>query len=839
MKKNGNVIAGPVTIREDEQGRKVRTLFDGAGRIVQHDVYDIDSQSPEWYVVLSRQFDAMGRISIETHSDWTSEDRQKKRTRPSISDQIVYGYDSWGNLSTVRRSDGAEIWIERDPVKLTQTVFQKSTAASDLISGRIVTEFDEHSLHPKKSTAHRSDGSVDGYREYEWDGLGRLCKETDERSHATLRTYDVYGRVLTQTLPDGSVVSRTYAPHLTGEQAATISLTASGDRTAQCLGEQWFDGLGRKIRHTCGGRITTYHYDATPPAPMPDSITLPSGQTSTHTYIPELGFLPNTVNSGSQAQTFQYHPQTAALLKATEGQTDHENQWHPSGALKSQTFTRSGHARTVSYGQTLLAQTETYTDITGKQTRYDRDQYGRLTALADDILSVSLEYDALGRLKMRTVKDVTTATSLVTTLAYDDFSREISRTISDGANVKLELQQSWLPNGLLASRSTQKDGKEVLGETYEYDSRNRLISYRASSAQNNFPLDAYGHPVRAQQYHHDALNNLQTVDTTLADGASDTATFRYENPHDPAQLTSVMHTAKGYPSPISLSYDEAGRLIQDDAGRKLAYDGLGRLASLGEVTYGYDALDRLVRQHIGSNDIRELYYRGEVLVNEVNTVQNRENRFIKTGDGCVGISDGNDLILMAGDAHGSPVWSHQKGQANGALHLWSPWGQGRSEKALPGFNGERTDPVSGMYHLGNGYRAYNPVLMRFNGPDSLSPFGAGGINPYAYCAGDPVNHTDPSGHLSAPAIAGIALGAIGIGLSILTGGASIAAAGSVMAALGAASGASLLLGAAGIAADVTAIASGATEEVSPEASAVLGWVSLATGLAGAAIGVRQ
>lgn len=45
------------------------------------------------------------------------------------------------------------------------------------------------------------------------------------------------------------------------------------------------------------------------------------------------------------------------------------------------------------------------------------------------------------------------------------------------------------------------------------------------------------------------------------------------------------------------------------------------------------------------------------------------------------------------------------------------------------FNGERRDAVSQNYHLGNGYRAYNPATMRFNCPDSWSPFGAGGINP--------------------------------------------------------------------------------------------------------------
>ncbi|WP_439412559.1 RHS repeat-associated core domain-containing protein [Enterobacter ludwigii] len=70
-----------------------------------------------------------------------------------------------------------------------------------------------------------------------------------------------------------------------------------------------------------------------------------------------------------------------------------------------------------------------------------------------------------------------------------------------------------------------------------------------------------------------------------------------------------------------------------------------------------------------------------------------------------------------------------------------------NQSSLLGFNGERLDPVLGGYHLGNGYRLYNPTLRRFTAPDDMSPFGAGGINPYAYCAGDPINHTDPTGHM--------------------------------------------------------------------------------------------
>ncbi|MDR0279667.1 MAG: RHS repeat-associated core domain-containing protein [Paucimonas sp.] len=63
-----------------------------------------------------------------------------------------------------------------------------------------------------------------------------------------------------------------------------------------------------------------------------------------------------------------------------------------------------------------------------------------------------------------------------------------------------------------------------------------------------------------------------------------------------------------------------------------------------------------------------------------------------------------------------------------------------------GFNGELPEPVTGHYLLGNGYRAYSPVLMTFLQPDSWSPFGAGGLNAYAYCEGDSVNAVDPTGH---------------------------------------------------------------------------------------------
>ncbi|WP_082425806.1 RHS repeat-associated core domain-containing protein [Pseudomonas sp. NBRC 111132] len=67
------------------------------------------------------------------------------------------------------------------------------------------------------------------------------------------------------------------------------------------------------------------------------------------------------------------------------------------------------------------------------------------------------------------------------------------------------------------------------------------------------------------------------------------------------------------------------------------------------------------------------------------------------------------------------------------------------EQCFLAFNGQLRDALTGLYALGNGHRSYNPVLQRFQSADMLSPFDTGGINAYAYCGGDPINRTDPSG----------------------------------------------------------------------------------------------
>ena len=157
-------------------------------------------------------------------------------------------------------------------------------------------------------------------------------------------------------------------------------------------------------------------------------------------------------------------------------------------------------------------------------------------------------------------------------------------------------------------------------------------------------------------------------------------------------------------------------------------------------SYQYDALDRL-----SSSNTTRRFYQNERIATEIEGTNTR--RFVAFDAQPLAVQQGQATTLMATDLQTS-VLQHVSATGTQAC-AYTPYGHHPTENGITrllAFNGELPEAVTGHYLLGKGYRAYNPVLMRFNSPDSWSPFGEGGGNAYAYCT-DPVMMQDPTGHV--------------------------------------------------------------------------------------------
>ncbi|AXP01968.1 hypothetical protein DZG01_02830 [Pseudomonas fluorescens] len=172
-------------------------------------------------------------------------------------------------------------------------------------------------------------------------------------------------------------------------------------------------------------------------------------------------------------------------------------------------------------------------------------------------------------------------------------------------------------------------------------------------------------------------------------------------------------------------------------------------ASPGATATGfhYDALDTLIGRTTSAGR-EQRFYRNDELATEI---QGAVSSSFVRAEGIVLAEHrsgaGIQSLLLAGNDKNSVLCEVSQEAIRGIAY--SPYGHrvaGSPVNSHLGYNGERRETQSGWYLLGNGYRVFNPFLMRFHSPDNQSPFGKGGLNAYMYCVGDPINNVDPTGH---------------------------------------------------------------------------------------------
>ncbi|MBK5526046.1 RHS repeat-associated core domain-containing protein [Pseudomonas sp. TH06] len=797
-------------VTTDPAGGEQRMNYDGLGRVITVQEKDCDHPDKGGLIQIrtlySAQHDSVGRKVKVTLTDWRDGKPYGVSTR--------YEFDSWGQVSKTLHADGRIEHSEADPVLRQQTNWLQGM-------GKTLTLVNEFGKPLSVESFNLKNKSL-GKTVYTYDGFGRTTSKTDPVGNITRFEYDVFDRIIRSVLPDSSEVVTDYAKHTDEELPTDIKV---GEKV---LGQQTYDGLNRLTQSTVGGRKSEAGYEAG--FTQPQWYKSADGKKTEFTYLRDLGGLLTERKAGELVTTLTYDPVSGNPLTCTESGRARSFTYYPSGRLKSETTTFGAITKATSSTYSLQGRPITQVDVLGAESRSEYDKHGRLLSTTQGSLKTEFHYDIqTGMLAWTKTEETSIKRQMITRFAYDDIGRETRRTFEIQGQPDQTLESTYTLAGKLAQKVSRRGTQILRDEQFTYDVRGRLIQYDCAGTQK--PRDPYGKEIVQQTFTFDVLDNILTVQTKFPLGVNLT-TFSYDNP-DPAQLSAVKHSHADYPPAVTLEYDANGRMIKDDLARTLAYDSFGRLEQLsgagGSVIrgYHYDGFDDLVELSQPDKITTQRYYYAGRVANEVSG--ENSSSVVRHGGALVGQQQ---LGLNAGaqlfgtDQQQSVLATLGKEQLTDCAY--SPYGHRPAEGglfSLAGFNGEQLDPVTGLYLLGNGYRAYSPTLMRFLAPDSMSPFGAGGLNAYSYCLGDPVNRVDPTGHMSLETILGIGLGVLGIIISGLTAGVATPW---VMTAFWL-----------GVTSGLAGIASSWFDEYAPDdpAGEILGWISFGLGLASLGAGL--
>ncbi|KAG2005296.1 hypothetical protein GB937_008839 [Aspergillus fischeri] len=762
----------------DSKGVQTHYYIDGLERVTRVEKQDDDvSWSPgtpytgTFRPVQENTYNALGQRTETVEIDWL----RRKGASPTEQRSVqTTQYDDWGEVWRTTDSSGTVTMSLDDPISLTRTEGLEG-------EGQNKTYLNSFGL-PTKMELLTKDGVVLSKVEYFYDGLGRLVEEEDACGRVTKYTPDPFDRITETTWSSGRVISAEFS----AKSAALlpVSITTNG----LTVGEQSFDGLNRVTKRIVGTRTVDQTYEGS--SPEPKQMTTQKGDQTNFTYDPNLGYsLTSRTGSGSEDK-YQYDERTGAPVLLESTHSTHNLQYLPSGLLDKETIRIHGEELCAQFTYSMAGKLQGYVNVHNHEYEAQYDTHGRVNQLLQGTLKASFAYDKTNRVTQTQVQDEQRNTGFATDLTHDEFGREIGRTILKAGEKLYQLEQSYNESSLLKERH-QRDGDDnvLRSETFEYDDLNRLTGYTCEGS--DAPTDEKGRRIKSQNFKFDEFDNVCEVSTTFQDESQNIAKYT-RSETDPTQLATITNTHASSAAHVELVYDDNGCLIQDEEGRKLDYDSMSRLIAVRDADdndkilsqYEYDAVGRLICQKVPDQPDTWFFYRGDKLI--AVKAGDRQVSYLADDEGYWGqlVKEGANISsqVFASEGHQSVLaWldTDQPGKIN--CQQYTPYGFGATGSSI-GFNGQWRDPVTGWYHLGNGYRVYSPVLMRFHQPDPWSPFTSGEINPYAYCLGDPINRVDPSGHFSLfgikfgwkdliTAIAGIAASVV---LGVLTGGASLA-----------------------------------------------------------------
>ncbi|TEB06806.1 tRNA3(Ser)-specific nuclease WapA precursor [Pelotomaculum schinkii] len=537
---------------------------------------------------------------------------------------------------------------------------------------------------------------------YSYDRFGNLTDMTDPAGQHETYRYDLSGNMIGQTDRNENIITISYDGL---NRVLNKSVT-----TPDGLGNKSYSNtytLTGSLLTTTGDKVnTTYAYDD---LGRTKTETRTDGVTKTYTY--DAGNNRTSViikKGGNQIQNTGYtYDKINRLYQVKDnGQVRATYAYDDNGNRQTLTY---NNGNITEYHYNLANKIKTLTNKNGASilSQYTYNYYldGNQADKTETVTNQSTEYlyDGLGRLQTETEKENGNVTSAVN-YTYDDYNSRASMT---------------------------KDGVTT---SYNYDSNNRLVT----------EIKVTGDVTETTRYGYDNNGNqLYKTSETV-------------KPATAGEAESISVSVSGVSGDGSVSFNE--------------YDGFNQLVKVtsGDMTSTYEYNGAGLRNSKAVNGtVTTHIWDGNQIALELNGAGAVTNKYL-LGINLISVQDGTGTTsYYLYNAHGDVVQLTNSSGAVTKTYTYDAFGNEKNpdpnDPNAFRYCGEYFDKETGTYYLRGRY--YNPAIGRFISADSYlgkdnDPLS---LNLYTYCANDPVNYNDPSGHFVFNALAagiGAAIGGI-------------------------------------------------------------------------------